>query len=93
MTVLAHVWTPKGFVVGADGCVWNKDTGKPEKHDKKKLICLEGPGVNLICGWVGGTGFKFSDGREFDLTHETERIGKVLFRKHLVSSLIRRGPL
>jgi hypothetical protein len=52
MTVIAHVWTPGGFVVGADGRVRNAKTG--ELENKEKLIRLEGRGVNLICGWTGG---------------------------------------
>jgi hypothetical protein len=78
MTVLAHVWTPEGFVVGADGLVRNGKTGCVEICNKKKLIRLKRPGVDLICGWSGGSRIKFSDGRRFDLTKETKRIGDIL---------------
>jgi hypothetical protein len=75
MTVLAHVWTPEGFVVGADGRGW---IGTDCIDDLKKLIRLTGPGVNLICGFSGATRIG-----SFDLSEETKNIGGLLSGQHL----------
>jgi hypothetical protein len=90
MTVIAHVWTPEGFVVGADGLVRNGKTGKPEPGNKKKLIRLKRPGVDLICGWTGGPGIKFSDGRRFDLTKETKHMGNRLSEENCGEQYVKR---
>jgi hypothetical protein len=88
MTVLAHVWTPDGFVVGADGR-GQTETGDIQRDDLKKLIRLNGPGVNLICGWTGATRIPRENG-PFDLSKETENIGSFLSDERLGEQYIER---
>ena len=78
MTVLAHIWTPEGFVVAADGRGISAGTRRVLNDDRRKLIPLRALGVDLICGWLGVTQVAWKTGQVFDLSEETKRIGGVL---------------
>jgi hypothetical protein len=69
-------------VVGADGLRIDSESKKPMADDRGKLIRLRGPNVDLVCGWAGA-GRVTCNGQDFDLWHQTERIGSDLSGEHL----------
>jgi hypothetical protein len=76
MTIIAHVWTSEGFVVGADGR-GRTESGCVLQDDLKKLVRLNGSGANLICGWTGATRIRCQNGA-FDLSEQAKTIGGLL---------------
>jgi hypothetical protein len=88
MTVIAHVYTSEGFVVGADGR-GRTEAGCVLRDDLRKLIRLNGPGANLICGWTGATRIRARN-ETFDLSEQTETIGGLLSSEHLGTQYVER---
>jgi hypothetical protein len=76
MSIIAHVMTPEGFVVGADGR-GGQEAGQTLKNDLKRLIRVNGPSVNLVCGWTGVTRVPCEEG-SLDLSAQMEMIGDAL---------------
>jgi hypothetical protein len=90
MTVIAHVNTPEGFVVGADGRGVALD-GTVLDDCVTKLFCLCGQRVTLACGWTGTTRFRSNKKQqEFDLSNETKRIGWSLAMENLGPQYVER---
>ena len=75
MSVIAHVKTPDGFVVAADGPGLPVDSNGSTV--RKALVRLVAPAVNLVSGWTGVTRIPCEEGT-FDLIAQTELIGDML---------------
>jgi hypothetical protein len=62
MTAIAGVWTPNGFVLGADGLTKNEHGQTICEHTQKIFFASKVPDYNLAYAWCGNTALNLPNG-------------------------------
>ena len=62
MTAIAGVWTPKGFVLGADGLTKNEHGQTICEHTQKVFFASKAPDYNFAYAWCGNTALNLPNG-------------------------------
>jgi hypothetical protein len=78
-TAIVSVYTPEGFLIGADGMRRDQRTGEVKDLEARKIFFIEHDELVFAYGWAGGTGILSAEGESaFSFLNVSCEVGNTL---------------